>query len=287
MTIRSDHPRSRGEYTGATRTGIRCAGSSSLSRGIHLGVRTSPSPPGIIPALAGNTITLKVRELWSPDHPRSRGEYTGAACQQHECRGSSPLSRGIRFPGDPGQGAFRIIPALAGNTHLPRSQSHRHPDHPRSRGEYVRRRAWSRGVRGSSPLSRGIPRNTARGVGCAGIIPALAGNTAAAHHGRAPPRDHPRSRGEYTARCFVLRTALGSSPLSRGIPVDANYCYNLARIIPALAGNTPPSTGGTRPRRDHPRSRGEYKLTIGSDSLAAGSSPLSRGIHDRITTGVS
>ena len=192
-------------------------GSSPLSRGIHLGVRTSPSPPEIIPALAGNTHPTRVRRRPRRDHPRSRGEYTGAACQQHECRGSSPLSRGIRFPGDPGQGAFRIIPALAGNTHLPRSQSHRHPDHPRSRGEYVRRRAWSRGVRGSSPLSRGIPRNTARGVGCAGIIPALAGNTGRRNSDAYQIADHPRSRGEYPPAGTKHPGTAGSSPLSRGI----------------------------------------------------------------------
>ena len=132
-----DHPRSRGEYVRrrAWSRGVR--GSSPLSRGIPRNTARGVGCAGIIPALAGNTITLKVRELWSPDHPRSRGEYTGAACQQHECRGSSPLSRGIRFPGDPGQGAFRIIPALAGNTHPTRVRRRPRRDHPRSRGEYT------------------------------------------------------------------------------------------------------------------------------------------------------
>ena len=50
-----DHPRSRGEYyqTGSTRS--RIGGSSPLSRGIRYRSRDRGTPPGIIPALAGNT----------------------------------------------------------------------------------------------------------------------------------------------------------------------------------------------------------------------------------------
>ena len=217
--------------------------------------------------------------MWSPDHPRSRGEYTGAACQQHECRGSSPLSRGIRFPGDPGQGAFRIIPALAGNTHLPRSQSHRHPDHPRSRGEYVRRRAWSRGVRGSSPLSRGIQYRHGHQLLLQRIIPALAGNTQESPFSWLHRSDHPRSRGEYGEREAVSCIGLGSSPLSRGIPfLGSNNSIN-KRIIPALAGNTPAPPVVASTIADHPRSRGEYYQMATEEHQAKGSSPLSRGIR--------
>ena len=76
LTIRSDHPRSRGEYTGATRTGIRCAGSSSLSRGIPLTRNPKSCYGRIIPALAGNTLSWRSRTRGISDHPRSRGEYT-------------------------------------------------------------------------------------------------------------------------------------------------------------------------------------------------------------------
>ena len=50
-----DHPRSRGEYIFSVQLGARRCGSSPLSRGILLRVVMGPSPPGIIPALAGNT----------------------------------------------------------------------------------------------------------------------------------------------------------------------------------------------------------------------------------------
>ena len=50
-----DHPRSRGEYYDAALESLYDAGSSPLSRGIPLKATTQPTPPGIIPALAGNT----------------------------------------------------------------------------------------------------------------------------------------------------------------------------------------------------------------------------------------
>ena len=54
--------------------------------------------------------------------------------------------------------------------------------------------------------------------------------------------------------------AVGSSPLSRGIP--------------------PASRRRGRRRRDHPRSRGEYNLQWNHQGMTPGSSPLSRGIHE-------
>ena len=94
----------------------------------------------------------------------------------------------------------------------------------------------------------------------AGIIPALAGNTAAPSAAKPPSRDHPRSRGEYEHHRFHILCAQGSSPLSRGI-----HCLFVAhddsfRIIPALAGNTCNSVGQIYRRTDHPRSRGEYVI---------------------------
>ena len=91
--------------------------------------------------------------------------------------GSSPLSRGIRALAAARPAARRIIPALAGNTGQAAHPDRDAPDHPRSRGEYVRAPTGGQPGGGSSPLSRGI---LAAGAGKAmgeGIIPALAGNT--------------------------------------------------------------------------------------------------------------
>ena len=71
----------------------------------------------------------------------------------------------------------------------------------------------------------------------------------------------------------------GSSPLSRGILWLVTAICRKQRIIPALAGNTPPKTPLDRPTQDHPRSRGEYSLPTTRQYLIVGSSPLSRGIQ--------
>ena len=52
----------------------------------------------------------------------------------------------------------------------------------------------------------------------------------------------------------------------------------LARIIPALAGNTMMEVHPFSMSRDHPRSRGEYSSPCGTSCGGGGSSPLSRGI---------
>ena len=73
----------------------------------------------------------------------------------------------------------------------------------------------------------------------------------------------------------------GSSPLSRGIPYSSLLDVIAARIIPALAGNTPPGSSGYPRSKDHPRSRGEYHPQGGQKGPGDGSSPLSRGILAR------
>ena len=153
------------------------------------------------------------------------------------------------------------------------------PDHPRSRGEYEVGDDLLGGPGGSSPLSRGIPRYGQDPQDQGRIIPALAGNTAAVMPGWWWTQDHPRSRGEYTTRATAADMLVGSSPLSRGIPQGGYLTAARARIIPALAGNTPRGGHEEPARKDHPRSRGEYRLETVNDLDDRGSSPLSRGIH--------
>ena len=132
---------------------------------------------------------------------------------------------------------------------------------------------------GSSPLSRGIRSRACWFAPVRGIIPALAGNTVAHSDGFATEGDHPRSRGEYPDGRREGRIHHGSSPLSRGIPHSSGSRKGTRRIIPALAGNTPPLWRTLSPTGDHPRSRGEYlRQTVGMVH-GTGSSPLSRGIH--------
>ena len=153
-------------------------------------------------------------------------------------KGSSPLSRGIRFGKELLSRNGRIIPALAGNTPRRFRGCGRARDHPRSRGEYRFSLLTSEGLLGSSPLSRGIRAALRNSRAPCRIIPALAGNTRRLTEPSPGMRDHPRSRGEYELFQLSPESTPGSSPLSRGIRGPPWEVIGGLRIIPALAGNT-------------------------------------------------
>ena len=253
-----DHPRSRGEYFVAAPINAVIGGSSPLSRGIPRMTPSRCTCARIIPALAGNTAFHLQLDVWSRDHPRSRGEYGVPSRPVHLRHGSSPLSRGIPTRNGPYTIPTGIIPALAGNTPGPRIKFNELSDHPRSRGEYWPRPTVWRNGNGSSPLSRGIPAHRRHPGRRPGIIPALAGNTAKSGRKRTNCSDHPRSRGEYAPPQLRRSGVMGSSPLSRGIRTVKSHEPPHRGIIPALAGNTIHSELMRRFSRDHPRSRGEY-----------------------------
>ena len=214
------------------------AGSSPLSRGIPIDINYCYNIARIIPALAGNTVWTLLNTFDFRDHPRSRGEYADCIYPYPYYPGSSPLSRGIHPNFAVRHGERRIIPALAGNTFCCPLMQSIWKDHPRSRGEYVRRSCALSAAKGSSPLSRGILADEASGQDGQGIIPALAGNTDCTRTGCGGCWDHPRSRGEYAIANALARCSWGSSPLSRGIQLRQKNRICSRGIIPALAGNT-------------------------------------------------
>ena len=93
-------------------------------------------------------------------------------------------------------------------------------------------------TRGSSPLARGLPEYRIWDRECYRIIPARAGFTRFDGDLRQDAQDHPRSRGVYLWPDMIVRLALGSSPLARGLPRDAQDLGEGAGIIPARAGFT-------------------------------------------------
>ena len=111
-------------------------------------------------------------------------------------------------------------------------------DHPRSRGVY--RSVWSRiaEMNGSSPLARGLPSLHGDSRQGARIIPARAGFTRSRNWRYRRQTDHPRSRGVYNWDEYLLTTALGSSPLARGLRGAVDPQDSGPRIIPARAGFT-------------------------------------------------
>ena len=149
--------------------------------------------------------------------------------------------------------------------------------HPRSRGENNNRPVIGLVTMGSSPLTRGKRTRAIRGRGLPGLIPAHAGKTGLRRFADAQSSAHPRSRGENTVRDLWPPLKGGSSPLTRGKPVDDCFHGGGRGLIPAHAGKTRSSAPTTRSSRAHPRSRGENLHTLESGVIHRGSSPLTRG----------
>ena len=73
------------------------------------------------------------------------------------------------------------------------------------------------------------------------------------------------------------RTAVGSSPLTRGKPGQATDPRDRCGLIPAHAGKTGARSGPHCAQRAHPRSRGENPGHSTKKAATRGSSPLTRG----------
>ena len=131
----------------------------------------------IIPACAGNTLSILCALSNRSNHPRLRGEYVAYALQRDIPWGSSPLARGILNRCVCKSYISRIIPACAGNTKSDKYCQNLYWDHPRLCGEYAEGMALKDCLIGSSPLVRGILLFDILRSSTLRIIPACAGNT--------------------------------------------------------------------------------------------------------------
>ena len=190
------HPRSRGENNTGSWRWSRSQGSSPLTRGKRVLLPDQLRERGLIPAHAGKTAGGRSRGECSRAHPRSRGENPRPCRPVRIRQGSSPLTRGKHIDRTRRQRQVGLIPAHAGKTACTTWQGPSRPAHPRSRGEnlpsWLRRNTAS----GSSPLTRGKPRQDRRSHQRRRLIPAHAGKTTTLLGTEAASRAHPRSRGE-------------------------------------------------------------------------------------------
>ena len=93
-------------------------------------------------------------------------------------------------------------------------------------------------LKGSPPLTRGIPFFGMYVCVHVGFTPAHAGNTVFKPLFQLAPKVHPRSRGEYRYRNVCKVWKRGSPPLTRGIPNNGQALMAKMRFTPAHAGNT-------------------------------------------------
>ena len=213
-------------------------GSSPLTRGKRSSARPGNASGGLIPAHAGKTTRDTSLSRWRRAHPRSRGENRGQGDLRPDQGGSSPLTRGKRLVRRSQLLIPGLIPAHAGKTTSRAASSLRGGAHPRSRGENSTTPGRRFALTGSSPLTRGKRASGGARRGLRRLIPAHAGKTPGYRRGRGGQPAHPRSRGENIASLASLSKRRGSSPLTRGKPVDRSGNPSTRGLIPAHAGKT-------------------------------------------------
>ena len=191
--------------------------------------------------------------------------------------GSFPLTRGKHLLEREGVIGAGLIPAHAGKTASQAAAWSLRRAHPRSRGENEVAGSSPVGGAGSSPLTRGKLAYHGPAHDRDRLIPAHAGKTRSASFTPSSPRAHPRSRGENVIGQLLSAVGEGSSPLTRGKPVQLPRILEEAGLIPAHAGKTTAWSPASPTRRAHPRSRGENSRTVPNRYRRRGSSPLTRG----------
>ena len=178
----------------------RFSGSPPHARGRHYQGPSMNEPFGITPACAGKTFVLILYPHTPSDHPRMRGEDSCCQTRTGFFCGSPPHARGRPLGHGGGQHTGRITPACAGKTGTTPTLTRLPRDHPRMRGEDPFTDSSISFFTGSPPHARGRRRNDAVCCVDPGITPACAGKTPYFRRGIPPSSDHPRMRGEDTAR---------------------------------------------------------------------------------------
>ncbi len=201
------HPRVRGEHGVAVDGVVDLLGPSPRARGAPGRDREGRGQAGTIPACAGSTSNTGGSQIDLGDHPRVRGEHRGVDAPVVCPMGPSPRARGARVHGGVAVDDLGTIPACAGSTAAARPRPWSPWDHPRVRGEHGAGRERQRSSPGPSPRARGARCGTRTATFVAGTIPACAGSTEPSSGRKAPPRDHPRVRGEHSQRPANLPAA--------------------------------------------------------------------------------
>ena len=171
------HPRVCGENKAAALRPSTRRGSSPRVRG-KLAREDGPgSGPRLIPACAGKTSVLPLKNWQDMAHPRVCGENDDTGGETRVTPGSSPRVRGKHDTAAWLRGRHGLIPACAGKTAESRPQPSRPRAHPRVCGENRFSAGRSVPGSGSSPRVRGKRGWSAVTRYGRRLIPACAGKT--------------------------------------------------------------------------------------------------------------
>ena len=157
---------------------------------------TLSMPSRLIPAHAGKTETVTVRDALVGAHPRACGENTRSRGLSVWMTGSSPRMRGKQRALGLLPVALRLIPAHAGKTERALRMPCGKWAHPRACGENPNVGRASSQHAGSSPRMRGKRRKQERNISPDRLIPAHAGKTLTLKEKMKQDWAHPRACGE-------------------------------------------------------------------------------------------
>ncbi len=134
---------------------------------------------------------------------------------------------------------------------------------------------------GPPPHARGRRRQPGPGLLGPGTTPACAGKTGGRFRMSAPPRDHPRMRGEDCSSARSAAPSGGPPPHARGRLTRRGPTSTCEGTTPACAGKTPATNAATRHTEDHPRMRGEDAAEVVEPLAEGGPPPHARGRRPR------
>ena len=149
------YPRPRGGTPRASGREVYADGLSPPTRGNHEREQTPRQPNRSIPAHAGEPMSWSSRIIWCAVYPRPRGGTVSWDTSFWSATGLSPPTRGNPLNGGLAFGAYRSIPAHAGEPQRAGGLVRRRSVYPRPRGGTGGWRAVLQSVHGLSPPTRG------------------------------------------------------------------------------------------------------------------------------------
>ena len=172
-----DHPRMRGEQNSSCQVSPQAGGSPPHARGAVSSISNPVSGARITPACAGSSRFPCADRGSGWDHPRMRGEQTGATVYLQPWSGSPPHARGAVAQTAVPLPWYGITPACAGSSSSSYPDVMLNWDHPRMRGEQVFVHNLSFEFQGSPPHARGAGNLHSSSNQMSGITPACAGSS--------------------------------------------------------------------------------------------------------------